>query len=209
MDTVLMNESEKNHTTMNTELMLDVGQANELKLAFRREGDWTNEDIKALTERKGLLREVREVLLGRAEIKQVSYLVDLDSAPFIPDGWSAVEEHKEGGQLKWDQTKVRLHLADGQKNGKYIEGNKIRKEIAKLSPYNANLLDFLLKKENQHLIPEDWKGKAVFFWGTIYRDSDGHLYVRYLSWSDRQWLSYCYWLGHGWYGNHPAAVPAS
>lgn len=48
--------------------MLDVGQANELKMAFRREGQWTNEDIKALCERKGFLHQVYEVLYGRAEI---------------------------------------------------------------------------------------------------------------------------------------------
>ena len=48
--------------------MLDVGQAQELKLAFRREGDWTNEDIKALTERKGLLRQILGIVRGFAEI---------------------------------------------------------------------------------------------------------------------------------------------
>ncbi len=48
--------------------MLDVSQAHELKLAFRREGPWTNEDIKALSERKGLLRQVYDVLHGTAEI---------------------------------------------------------------------------------------------------------------------------------------------
>ena len=53
---------------MNSELMLDVGQANELKLAFRREGDWDNEKIKALSERRGLLTQVLDVLEGRAQI---------------------------------------------------------------------------------------------------------------------------------------------
>lgn len=53
---------------MNNELMLDVGQANELKLAFRREGDWNNEKIKALTERRGLLTQVLDVLEGRSQI---------------------------------------------------------------------------------------------------------------------------------------------
>jgi hypothetical protein len=57
---------------MNSELMLDVGQANELKLAFRREGDWDNEKIKALTERRGLLTQVLDVLEGRAQITPVN-----------------------------------------------------------------------------------------------------------------------------------------
>ncbi len=55
----------------NDELMLDVGQANEIKLAMRREGKWTNKEIKMLCERKGFLTQVHEVLLGRAEIKPI------------------------------------------------------------------------------------------------------------------------------------------
>jgi len=199
----------------NNELMLDVGQANEIKLALRREGGWTNEEIKALCERRGLLSHVREVLLGRAEIKPVEHVIDLDADPYVPNNWS-VEEHIKGGQMKWDPTRVRFHLSNGQKkNGNVIEGNKLRKEIAKLSGYNANLLDFLLKKENQHLIPEEWKQdekgntRYIYFWGTIYRDSDGDLCVRYLCWFGTRWDWSCYWLGDDWYDNGPALVPAS
>jgi len=135
-------------------------------------------------------------------------IIDLDSAPYIPDGWS-VEEHNKGGVMEWDPTKVALHLDPDQKNGKWIEGNKLRKKLAKLNPYNANLLDFLLKKENQHLIPEEWKGKYIYFWGTIYRSSDGRLCVRYLFWLVGAWLWDYNWLGRGWDGGRPAAVPAS
>jgi hypothetical protein len=52
----------------NNELMLDVGQANEIKLAFRREGNWDNEKIKILTERMGFLLQVLDVLEGRSHI---------------------------------------------------------------------------------------------------------------------------------------------
>jgi len=38
---------------------------------------------------------------------------------------------------------------------------------------NANVLDYLLA--HPELIPEDWKNKYVFFWGTIYRYSSGGL----------------------------------
>ena len=49
-----------------SELMLDVGQANELKMAFRRAG-YEAGDVKALSE-GDVLAQVREVLLGRARI---------------------------------------------------------------------------------------------------------------------------------------------
>lgn len=68
-------------------------------------------------------------------------------------------------------------------------------------------MDFYLA--NPHLIPEEWKGKAVFFWGTIYRDADGHLCVRYLYWRGGGWDWGYRWLDYVWDGDGPAAVPAS
>jgi hypothetical protein len=97
--------------------------------------------------------------------------------------------------------------SEPQKKGKRIDGNKLRKELKGKPIYNANLLDYLLA--NYHLIPEEWKSKYVFFWGTIYRDSDGDLYVRYLCWLVGRWRWGAAWLDDGWYGARPAAVPAS
>jgi len=202
-------KKEKGESTMN-ELMLDVGQANELKLAFRR-GNWTNEEIKTLSEGDMLLK-VREVLLGRAEIKPVAHLIDLDAPPYIPNGWSVVE-HRQGGQMVWDPTKVKFHLSKNQKGGKRIEGNKLRKELEGKPVYNANLLDYLYA--NKELIPEEWKKnedgsiRFTYFWGTIYRASLGSLDVRYLCFSGGQWCWSCSWLGSDWDGRSPAAVPAS
>jgi hypothetical protein len=189
-------------------LMLDVGQANEFKLALRREGGWTNEEVKMLCERQGLLRQVREVLIGRAEIKVREYVVDLDATPYTPQGWS-VEEHQKGGVIKWDATMVALHFDGSQKNGGMIEGGKLRRTLTKLSPYNANMLDFLIREENQHLIPEEWKVKDIYFWGTIYRGSDGELLVRCLCWDVGLWGWDCRGLCRLCGSNHPALVPAS
>ncbi len=144
----------------------------------------------------------------RGEDPFLSQTVDLSATPFIPDGWS-VEEHQKGGQFVWDPTKVRLHLDEGQTDRRYVEGHKLRKLISKKNPYNANLLDFLLKNGNQHLIPEEWKGKAVFFWGTIYRGSGGDLCVRYLDWGSGRWRWSFIWLDGDWDGDGPALVPAS
>lgn len=49
-----------------SDLMLDVDQASELKAAFRR-GDWTNREIKQLSE-GDFLANVRQVLLRKATI---------------------------------------------------------------------------------------------------------------------------------------------
>lgn len=100
--------------------------------------------------------------------KPSALVVDLDATPLIPKGWT-VESHQQGGQFAFDGVQLNLYLAAGQTNGKYIFGfgNKLRQELAKQPVLNANVLDFLLA--NSHLIPEEWKGKAVFFWGTVYR----------------------------------------
>ena len=193
-----------------SDLMLDVGQANELKLAFRR-ADFNNDDIKRLCE-GDVLTSVRSVLRGHASIAVIEHLIDCDADPFLPNGWK-VEEHQKGGQWKFDPKGVEFFLSNSQKGGKVIEGNKLRKELAKKPVFNANVLDYLAA--NPHLIPEEWKKdeqgntRYIFFWGTIYRNSGGNLCVRYLYWSgDRCHWNYR-WLDGGWNDSNPAAVPAS
>ncbi len=138
--------------------------------------------------------------------------IDLDSDPFIPNSWK-VESHQKQGQLKWDSKKIKLYLSDSQKNGKTIQGHKLRKELEKQKVLNANLLDFLLK--NPEFIPEDWKvdenGKTryIFFWGTVYRDSSDNLCVRDLYWDDGKWRWSCNWLVYDWDVLYPSVALAS
>lgn len=146
------------------------------------------------------------ILSGRATIAYSEHVIDLDADPRIPyEGWK-VEEHKKGGQFKWDASKVQLFLHSKQQGGS-IEGNKLRKELANQPVYNANLLDYLL--DNPHLIPEEWKGKAVCFWGTIYRGSDGSLCVRDLVWGGGRWRQGSDWLDRNFGADGPSAVAAS
>jgi hypothetical protein len=187
-----------------SDLMLDVGQANELKLAFRR-ADFSNDDIKRLCEGK-VLTEIRSVLRGHASITVIEHVIDCDADPFVPDDWT-VEEHRKGGIFKWNAADVALYLDKDQKNGKVLEGNKLRKVLVGKPVFNANVLDYLLA--HPHLIPEEWKGKFVFFWGTIYRSRFGNLFVRDLAWDDGRWCWGFGWLDDVWSDDDPAAVPAS
>ena len=196
-----------------SDLMLDVGQANELKLAFRR-ADFSNDDIKRLCEGT-VLAGVRSVLRGHAAINVVEHVIDCDADPFNPwtnDGFT-IEEHQKGGQWKFDPKQVEFFLSSGQKDGKVIEGNKLRKELAKKPVFNANVLDYLLA--HPELIPDEWKTdgngntRYIFFWGTVYRNRDGNLFVRFLYWDDGRWNWSYHWLDCDWRGNDPAAVRAS
>lgn len=184
----------------NNELMLDVSQAHELKLAFRRNG-WTNADIKALSE-GNFLANVLKLMKGQFETKPIEHLIDSDSAPFVPNGWT-VEEHKKGGFFKFDPAKISLYLSKKQKKG-IIGGHDLRKELANKLVMNANVLDYLLA--HPELIPEKWKGKYIFFWGTIYRNSGGNLRVRCLCWYGSEWFWLFRWLDDAFMSDLPAAL---
>ncbi|MBT3231005.1 hypothetical protein HN358_04495 [Candidatus Uhrbacteria bacterium] len=138
-------------------------------------------------------------------------IIDCDAMPFIPNGWSAVE-HRKGGQIEFDPSKIVLHLESEQQRSTIV-GNELRKRLEGQPVMNANVLDHLLA--NTRLIPEDWKAdeqgriRCIYFWGTIYRDSGGRLYVRYLCWNDGQWRWYCSWLDDPWDSQRPAAILAS
>ncbi len=162
-----------------------------------------------------ILRNFRNVLLGYSEIKPIERLIDCDADPdpdlSILKGWTVVE-HRKDGVLKWDpveQGKEKcLYLSKRQRNGRVIGGNDLRKEIEGKPVLNANVLDWLLKEENQHLIPEFWKSKVVFFWGTIYRDPAGRLSVRCLNWDGGRWRWGWDWLEGAWHDQLPAALRA-
>jgi hypothetical protein len=185
-----------------SELVLPVGLAHKLETAFNR-NRYTLGEVDKLCE-GDKLAQFRKVLLGHAVITVHEHLIDLDADPFVPNRWK-VEEHRKGGQFKWDASKVSLYLSKKQQRG-VIEGNKLRDELKGKPVYNANLLDYLLK--NPHLIPEEWKDKYVFLWGTVYRDSGGNLCVRYLYWSGDGWGWGSDWLDSDWGDGRPAAVPA-
>lgn len=138
--------------------------------------------------------------------------IDTDRTPNLPFSGASIDQHQKGGKMILDFSKINFYLSEKQKSGS-IGGHDLRKELKSKKVLNACVLDYLL--ENPHLIPEDWKKDSkgntryIFFWGTIFRDSDGHLYVRCLYWHDGSWLSSYDWLDLGFYGDDPAAVSAS
>lgn len=180
------------------------GQVHQLANKLEAEG-FTPEDITKLGQLKNL-SDIRGLFRGTHELRLVRHIIDCDAKPFIPDGWK-VEKHRKDGQLEWNAEKVSLYLSQLQKDGKYIGGNELRKELQGMFVYNANVLDYLLV--HQELIPEEWKGKAVFFWGTIYRHSDGDLCVRFLRWDGVQWHWDYRWIGYDFYSVSPAVLRAS
>lgn len=122
-----------------------------------------------------------------------------DTNPFVPEGWT-VKEHR---RINLDSCSgIELYLSEKQKNG-LILGLELQKELKDRPVLNACHLDGLLA--DQKSIPEDWKDKVVYFWGTIYCDSNGDLYVRYLGWFGK-WDWCFYWLGSTFNSDSPAIL---
>jgi len=178
-----------------------IGQMNQVADALETAG-YTPDDVTKLRSKLKEIRGFKLVLGGMSEIVAVKHVIDLDADPMVPD-YLDVEEHIKGGQRVWNPDEVELYLCDEQREGT-IEGNKLRELLKDKHVLNATVLDYLLA--NPHLIPDEWRGRTVFFWGTIYRDSRGRLYVRYLYWSGDGWYWDCYWLVDYFDDSDPAAL---
>ena len=153
--------------------------------------------------------EIKNVIGGKTKrlkfgaIPPKKHPIDTDTVPFAPSGVT-VAEHRKGGVFKWDPVKrYPLYVSRKRKKG-YIGGHDLRKELLDKPVMNANVLDYLLA--HPELIPEEWKGKFIFFWGTIYCHSDGDLYVRFLHWIGFKWRWRCRCLGLSFDSGDSAAL---
>jgi hypothetical protein len=135
--------------------------------------------------------------------KSAKHIIDCDADPFIPEELE-VEKHIKDGQLEFDLSQIELYLDKGQKNGKSVAGNKLRELLVGKPTLNANVLDYLLA--HPKLIPEEWKDKFVFFWGTIYRRDGDLMFVRCLCWHDGRWGWHWHCLGLDFQDSYPAAL---
>lgn len=109
--------------------------------------------------------------------------IDCDAEPFCPPGWT-VETHIKGGKISFKTNPFFLYMSERQKNG-LIEGMELQADLLGKQVANANVLDYLHK--HQKIIPQEWFGSYISFWGTIYRDIEGMLCVRCLYHNERGW----------------------
>jgi len=166
----------------NEHLGLDVGQANELKLAFRRY-DWDSELIKRLCERNvDVLGDALDILRGDVKVVPINRVVDLSAAPVAQKGYRVVKHLKQGRK---PLHKVRLALMDPRdlqyddcRDPSFYTGPNrptgldlktlMPRFLRGQRPANICMRDFYL--ENPHLIPREWNwgGQPVLFWGTLF-----------------------------------------
>ena len=124
-----------------------------------------------------------------------------------PEGYDwTVVEHRKMGDYEFNASRIGLYQSRKQQGNSYLYGNELREELKDKNVLNANVLDFLL--DNPYLIPEEWKGKNVFFWGTIFKDRDGRCCVSCMYWDGLSaWRrDYRYFSNNAFDAEYPAAV---
>lgn len=125
------------------------------------------------------------------------------SKPVLPE-WATLQY--DNCVTSFDPSTLSIHLEPEQQNS-YVRGNVLRQRLS--NEQSANLATFQYLKDHLELLPDGWKDKCMFGWGTIVRDRHGDLRVPYLIEDDGRvelgWL----WLGHGWDVDVPALRFAS
>jgi len=160
-----------------------------------------------------------ELVSAKPKTVRRTKIVDLSASPYVPDGYR-VTHHRVGKKVKarispladelcLDGEPIKLWLSDSQQEGT-VHGYDLLAEMGDKPVLNANLLDWLLRTENQRFIPEPWKGQFVFFWGTVYENQEDFRNIRYLYWNlAGYWDWTVYWLGSKWDKKKPSAQVAA
>lgn len=119
----------------------------------------------------------------------------------------AVESHVDRSDIsEVDISKLtRIQMLRGDESS--ITGHEYLKRLKESGQpmLDVRVMEELLKPENQHLIPEDWKKGLTYFFGTIYRNSDGDLYAPCLGWYGGRWSWFYGWLDSDWNDDEFAA----
>lgn len=191
------------------------------KMATNKYADVSLGTVEAVFNKLGGVDGIKRFLAGNVDVVIKDHVINCGVDPYKPDGWN-VESHQDQGEMKLtrdgdnlylDGKKIEFFLSPNQAEGKSIKGDNLRKELEGKPVLNACVLDYL--REHPELIPESWKvdekgrPRYIFFWGTIYRNSDGDLCVRCLCWFGDGWHWDYDWLDVGWLVDRPAAVLAS
>jgi len=148
---------------------------------------------------------------------------DLDADPSLPFGSAMFDgrkgsKHAKQGQVEFEYRpdedelyvngrKLVPFLSELQSGGKVAIGHILQAEAEANSPTNATLADVLYT--HQEFIPKKFRDRVWFFRATVFSDSDGNFYVRYLDWDGARWVRGYDWRVGAWSQLGPSASLAS
>ena len=170
------------------------GAGHQLAITAAKAG-WELKDFTTLTQSEEKCVQVLMFLHGEAELVlktkvvltpehevEVSPIIRVDRSirPSYPDWVEKVmhPELEDVGPTEYDITKTEQWLHDGQKDGKWIDGNKIYAHLKETDDlknhYTLRDLEEIQKK-GIVFFRNYFAGKAVFGWGSVVRDRNGLL----------------------------------
>lgn len=127
---------------------------------------------------------------------------------FIGKEWSIIEQDERSFTL----TEVNINkiclvtmLNDGETR---VQGNEKLRRLRVAGYICLDAKVFLSFWENKERIPDSWKGKFVYFDGTVLQSPDGRRCVLYLYWCGSRWFWFYRWLKRDCSVDYPSAVLA-
>ncbi len=209
----------------NSEFDFGQSQGQKLAFAFRRAGEgnalleWlsTGDNLQQVGR---LQRSEAELVLKEKPVPAPEpiidsiILVDRSIRPSYPD-WMKEVMHPElesVGPAEYDISAIEQWLHYGQKDGKYIEGNKIYNHLKKTDTLKTclGLRDLEeIQKKGIAFFRKHFKGKVVFGWAGIVRYRNGDLCVPCLCEHDGRVLLNWRWSDDAWHDDNPALRLAS
>ena len=202
------------------------GAGHQLAITTAKAG-WELEDFSVLTRSEKKCREVLQFLRGEAELilktkpapepeQVIDSIIHVDRSirPSYPD-WMKEVMHPEleaVGPSEYDSAKLEQWIHDGQKDGKWIEGDKVYTHLKKTDTLKTCLglrdLEEIQKKGIANF-RKHFAGKAVFGWASVVRNRRGNLRVPCLYEDGVGVVLYWDWLDRSWSSNNPALRHAS
>lgn len=162
------------------------------------------------------LNPIGETTSASKEEAALDTLIHIDRSvrPVYPD-WTKVVMHPEletVGPSDYDLAKIELYLHDGQKNGKWMKGERIYEYLKETDTLKAclGLHDVVeIQKKGVAVFRKLFGNRTVFCWKSVVRNSSGSLIVPCVCVRGDKVVLYWVWLDSDWYDNRPAARFAS
>ena len=128
---------------------------------------------------------------------------------FIGRGWSIIEQNERSLAItEVELAKVSLvTMLKNYDNGR-VHGEEKLHRLKASGHIRLDAKIFQTFWENKDRIPEIWRGKCVYFDGTVLQSPSGCRYVLYLDWRGDEWDWHYYWLESDWGDSSPSAVLA-
>lgn len=150
----------------------------------------TMEDLYRLAtpEGQGLLAEIGQLIARVGKIIFIDRTQPFDPVQFLGKDWS-IEEQDECSLALTQLNFAKVHLVNMLREGETgINGEEWLERLKEAGHIRLDAKIFQTFRENQVFIPEHWKGKPVYFFGTVLRDPGGYRCVLYLCRrGDGQW----------------------